>query len=169
MWSHRSQSLLWYKSWFLLHLVFVRKTLSYAVPTISSFGSYIHKPHLHCCSASITVHKHTSVYPKVSGLAAWSDNCKRYSSLPLLYRYSMSQSSEFSRHNPLCCFPASNATRKQTHISLSTQSGNFWIRPLVCWYICSWSKQERLRKTTDRIAGIWPGIEQISSGSESDA
>jgi hypothetical protein len=23
------------------------------------------------------------VYPKVSGLAAWSDNCKRYSSLPL--------------------------------------------------------------------------------------
>jgi hypothetical protein len=23
------------------------------------------------------------VYPKVSGLAAWSENCKRYSSLPL--------------------------------------------------------------------------------------
>jgi len=23
------------------------------------------------------------VYPKVSGLAAWSDNCKWYSSLPL--------------------------------------------------------------------------------------
>jgi hypothetical protein len=25
----------------------------------------------------------TYVYPKVSGLAAWSENCKRYSSLPL--------------------------------------------------------------------------------------
>jgi hypothetical protein len=26
---------------------------------------------------------HTRVYPKVSGLAAWSENCKWYSSLPL--------------------------------------------------------------------------------------
>jgi hypothetical protein len=26
---------------------------------------------------------HTRVYPKVSGLAAWSENCKRHSSLPL--------------------------------------------------------------------------------------
>jgi hypothetical protein len=26
---------------------------------------------------------HKMVYPKVSGLAAWSENCKRYSSLPL--------------------------------------------------------------------------------------
>jgi hypothetical protein len=25
----------------------------------------------------------TGVYPKVSGLAAWSENCKWYSSLPL--------------------------------------------------------------------------------------
>jgi hypothetical protein len=25
----------------------------------------------------------TRVYPKVSGLAAWSENCKWYSSLPL--------------------------------------------------------------------------------------
>jgi hypothetical protein len=25
----------------------------------------------------------TRVYPKVSGLAAWGENCKRYSSLPL--------------------------------------------------------------------------------------
>jgi hypothetical protein len=27
--------------------------------------------------------RHTRVYPKVSGLAAWSENCKWYSSLPL--------------------------------------------------------------------------------------
>jgi hypothetical protein len=26
---------------------------------------------------------HTRVYPKVTGLAAWSENCKWYSSLPL--------------------------------------------------------------------------------------
>jgi hypothetical protein len=26
---------------------------------------------------------HTQVYPKVSGLAAWSENCKWYSILPL--------------------------------------------------------------------------------------
>jgi hypothetical protein len=27
--------------------------------------------------------EHTRVYPKVSGLAAWSENCEWYSSLPL--------------------------------------------------------------------------------------
>jgi hypothetical protein len=31
----------------------------------------------------ITSCKNTRVYPKVSGLAAWSENCKWYSSLPL--------------------------------------------------------------------------------------
>jgi hypothetical protein len=51
----------------------------------------------------------TRVYPKVSGLAAWSENCKWYNSLPLvqLYRYFVSQSSEFCRHNPFCCFSTS--------------------------------------------------------------
>jgi hypothetical protein len=29
------------------------------------------------------VDKYTMLYPKVSGLAAWSDNCKWYCSLPL--------------------------------------------------------------------------------------
>jgi bacterioferritin-associated ferredoxin len=54
---------------------------------------------------------HTRVFPEVSGLAAWSENCKWYSSLPLdamqLYRYFVSQCSEFSRHNPLCYFSTS--------------------------------------------------------------
>jgi hypothetical protein len=27
--------------------------------------------------------EHTTVYPKISGLAAWSENCKCYNSLPL--------------------------------------------------------------------------------------
>jgi hypothetical protein len=40
-----------------------------------------------------------SVYPKVSGLAAWSENCKWYSSLPLGAVVSL-----FCHHNPLCCF-----------------------------------------------------------------
>jgi hypothetical protein len=52
--------------------------------------------------------KNTREYPKVSGLAAWRENSKWYSSLPLqLYRYFVSQSSEFCRHNPLCCFSTS--------------------------------------------------------------
>jgi hypothetical protein len=51
----------------------------------------------------------TRVYPKVYGLAAWSENCKWYSSLPLRAVVSLfvSQSSEFCFHNPLCCFSTS--------------------------------------------------------------
>jgi hypothetical protein len=46
------------------------------------------------------------VYPKVSGLAAWSENCKWYSSLLLgqSYRGFIGQSIEFCRHNALCHF-----------------------------------------------------------------
>jgi hypothetical protein len=35
------------------------------------------------CSIRILTRMPTRVYPKVSGLAAWSENCKWYSSLPL--------------------------------------------------------------------------------------
>jgi hypothetical protein len=47
--------------------------------------------------------------PKVSGLAAWRENCKWYSSLPLdaVVSTIVSQCSEFCRHNPLCCFSTS--------------------------------------------------------------
>jgi len=44
----------------------------------------------------------TRMYPKVSGLATWSKNCKWYSSLPLGAVVSLL--SEFCYHNPLCCF-----------------------------------------------------------------
>jgi hypothetical protein len=57
------------------------------------------------------------VYPKVSGLATWSENCKWYSSLPLdaiVSRYSVSQSSEFCRHNALCYFSTSVYCCKRT-------------------------------------------------------
>jgi len=46
------------------------------------------------------------VYPKVSELAAWSENCKLYSSLLLgaVVLLFLGQPSEFCRHNPLCYF-----------------------------------------------------------------
>jgi len=52
---------------------------------------------------------YTKVSPKVSGLTAWSENCKLCSSLQLsaIYRYFVSQSSQFCRHYPLCCFSTS--------------------------------------------------------------
>jgi len=45
------------------------------------------------------LHSHKTVYPKVSGLASWSENCKWY--------HFVSQSSEFCLQNPLCCFSTS--------------------------------------------------------------
>jgi len=43
------------------------------------------------------------MYPKVTGLAAWSENCERYSSVTLcaVVSYFVSQSCEFWRHNHL--------------------------------------------------------------------
>jgi hypothetical protein len=52
------------------------------------------------CGSSCPCSYHTRVYPEVSELAAWSENCKWYSSLPL----GVSQPSEFCCHNTLCCF-----------------------------------------------------------------
>jgi len=43
-----------------------------------------------------------------------------------LYRSFVSQSTEFCRHNLLCCFSMS-----VLFISLSTQSENFWIQPCM--------------------------------------
>jgi hypothetical protein len=46
---------------------------------------------------------------KVSGVAAWSENCKWYNSVPVsaVYRCFVNQYSEFCRRNPLCCFSMS--------------------------------------------------------------
>jgi hypothetical protein len=57
------------------------------------------------------------VYPKVSRMVTWSENCKWYSSLPL--DEIVSQSSEFCHHNPLWCFSISVCC---------------WIHPHV--YVC---------------------------------
>jgi hypothetical protein len=61
------------------------------------------------CSHSLRPVQYTRLYPKVSGLAAWSENCKWYVQLSVgaVDRYFVSQSSEFCRHNPLCCFSTS--------------------------------------------------------------
>jgi hypothetical protein len=38
----------------------------------------------HCCTVMpMSLRLHTRVYPKVSGLAAWRENCKSYSTLPI--------------------------------------------------------------------------------------
>jgi hypothetical protein len=57
----------------------------------------------------LIIYIYTWVYPKVSGLAAWSENCKWYSSLPLgtVVSLFVSQFSEFCRHNPSYCFSMS--------------------------------------------------------------
>jgi hypothetical protein len=70
----------------------------------------------------------TRVYPKVSGLATWSKNCKWYSSLPLgaVVSLFLSQSSEFCRHNPLCCFSTNNTKHK--HIFC------YWLIPETFGY-----------------------------------
>jgi hypothetical protein len=85
-----------------LHLCFWSK---YAAPlfTISFIHSffewYSNWPFPNCMLSS------TKVYPKVSGLVAWSKNYKCYSSLPLGVVVSIFH--EFCRHNPLCCFSTS--------------------------------------------------------------
>jgi hypothetical protein len=75
----------------------------------------------------------TRVYPNVSGLAARSENCKWYSSLPLgaVVSLFVSQSSEFCRHNLLCCLSVTNTKGKRIfryRLSPETFGG------IVVWY-----------------------------------
>jgi hypothetical protein len=60
---------------------------------------------IRCTETVEEVRTNKRVYPKVSGLAPWSENCKWYSSLPLGAVVSLF--CEFCRHNPLCCFSMS--------------------------------------------------------------
>jgi hypothetical protein len=67
---------------------------------------------------SCDFHQYTRVYPKVSGLAAWSKNCKWYISLPLDAVVSLleSQSSEVCLHYPLKVTATSNTKRKSIYL-----------------------------------------------------
>jgi len=54
------------------HIINIIEILSIALEIIHADGHYV----------PLCVH-YMRVYPQVFGLAAWSENCKRYSSLPL--------------------------------------------------------------------------------------
>jgi len=73
-----------------------------------------------------TLIQFTRVYPKVSGLAAWREtaNDAALCHYVQFYRYFVSQSSEFRRHNPLCCFSTTNTKGRRI---FRYQSGNVWI------------------------------------------
>jgi hypothetical protein len=97
----------------------------------------------------------TRLCPKISGLAARSENCKWYSSLPLGAVVSLSflsQSSEFCCHNPLCSFSASVCC-------LFRQSGNFWIYPTIPFSVSAHSKMPSQYLSKERnniqVQGDW--------------
>jgi len=58
-----------------------------------------------------------------------------------LYRYFVSQSSEFYRHNLLCCFPTSVYCLFIDVYFVMTQSGNFWIHPLAIFVTLLYTEQ----------------------------
>jgi hypothetical protein len=66
--------------------------------------------------------QYTMLYPKVSG-GARTANGIALCHYAKLYRYFVSQSNEFCRHITLCVA----SQRVFIVISLSTQSGNFWL------------------------------------------
>jgi hypothetical protein len=70
-------------------------------------------------------HARTHARTKVFGLAAWSENADGTALCHYvqLYRYFVSQSSEFCRHNPLCCFSTSVYCRKRIfHYRISPET-----------------------------------------------
>jgi hypothetical protein len=87
------------------------------------------------------------VYPKVSVLAAWSENCKLYSSLPVvqLYRYFVSQSREFCRHNPLCCFSTNNTKGKHIfRYRLGPETFGYTLVYMLCTVIMYLQRNTRI-------------------------
>jgi hypothetical protein len=67
------------------------------------------------CKFEVYGLRYMRVYPKVSGLAALSENCKWHSSLPLGAVVSLFCESvyEFCHHDPFCCFSTSNTKSKR--------------------------------------------------------
>jgi hypothetical protein len=82
---------------------------AFTSPYHSFFTTYTRFQLSHASYYYAYIFKHrccTSLYPKVSGLAAWSENCKCtvLCHWVQLYCYFVSQSSKSGRHNPLSCF-----------------------------------------------------------------
>jgi hypothetical protein len=85
--------------------------------------------------ACIILSKNTNIRGCIQKFPDWppearTANGRALCHLVQLYRYYVSQSGEFCRHNPLCCFSTSVYCCKRI-FSLSTQSGNFWIYPRI--------------------------------------
>jgi hypothetical protein len=76
-------------------------------------------------------HECTRVYQKVSGLVAWSENCKWYNSLPLGAVISLF----FFFWVSLVSFEAIILCTAAQRV-LSTQSGNFWTHPRMSTFLC---------------------------------
>jgi hypothetical protein len=69
------------------------------------------------------------VYPKVSGLAAWSENCKWYSSLPLGGSCITILWVSIVSFAAITLYVASHRVLIIVVYFVTTQSGNFWIHP----------------------------------------
>jgi hypothetical protein len=83
----------------------------------------------------------TRVYPKVSGMAARIENCKWYSPLPVGAVISLaSQSRDFCRHNPLCCFsPSVYCCKRIFRYRLSPETFGYtlvYMYAYVCVCVC---------------------------------
>jgi len=76
----------------------------------------------------------TRIYPKFSDLAAWSENCKWYSSLPIdtVVSLFLSQSSEFCLHIPLCCLSPVYYFLFRYRLSPENFRYNFVLK-IACW------------------------------------
>jgi hypothetical protein len=74
-----------------------------------------------------------TVYPKVSGLAAWSENCKWYSSLPLGAVVSLFCECliRFAAITLCVAFRRVFIVVVVVVYLVMTQSGNFWIYPRI--------------------------------------
>jgi hypothetical protein len=103
---------------------------------------------------------YTRVHPKVSGMATWHENCRWYSSLSLgeAHRYFVSQSSEFCRHKPLCCFSMSVYCCKRIYLyrlnGIWTASFSIWFSCFVKWYLIENYNFRHEQKITGREGDI---------------
>jgi hypothetical protein len=97
--------------------------------------------------------RHTRVYPKVSGLAAWSENCELYNFLPLgaVVSLFMRQSSEFCHRNPLYCF----STRVYCYCYLF----RYRLSPETFGYTHIWPESASPKYPSNKVKGeVFPGL-----------
>jgi len=105
--------------------------------------------------------RYTKVYPKVSGLAAWSENCEWCRSLLLgaVVSHFVTQSSEFFRHNHLCWFSTSVYYYKRIfryRLSPETFGSTLVIpRILIRGTIWRWATRFTTQTLNPRRSSFW--------------